>query len=212
MVRRKAGPDLVGLTVLAMLSVKPCHPYELHRFILDTHKDYVKGLPRSLYHAVDRLAEAELIVPVETTREGRRPERTVYQVTGEGMAELATRLRRLLEQPESDTRTFVAAVSLMGALPLRDAERSLRSRTAALEGAVAGLDAHLAALEEGGVPGILVLELECERALRAAELGWVRGVLDRMRSGELSWTPALRSELLAQLAITSNPLETEEER
>ena len=37
--------DLVGLTVLAMLSVRASHPYELHRFIVDTHKDYVTGLP-----------------------------------------------------------------------------------------------------------------------------------------------------------------------
>ncbi|GAA3309586.1 PadR family transcriptional regulator [Nonomuraea dietziae] len=67
------GHDLAGLTVLAMLAVRAGHPYELHRFIVDTHKDYVTGLPRSLYHAVERLAKEELIVPVETTREGRRP-------------------------------------------------------------------------------------------------------------------------------------------
>ena len=100
--------DLVGLTVLAILSVRASHPYELHRFIIYTHKDYVTGLPRSLYHAVERLARDELITPTKTDREGRRPERTVYEITDEGRRELSTRLRRLLEEPEPDRRTLVA--------------------------------------------------------------------------------------------------------
>jgi DNA-binding PadR family transcriptional regulator len=185
-------PDLVGLTVLAMLSIRPSHPYELHRFIVDTHKDYVTGLPRSLYHAVDRLVADELIVALETTREGRRPERTVYEITDEGRAELVARLRRLLERPHGDSRAFTAALSLLGCLPVAAAERALRARAAALEGAVAGLDAHL----HSGLPAFLLLEVECERALRAAELDWVRGVLDRLRSGELTWTASLKEDLL----------------
>ncbi|MBB4916932.1 PadR family transcriptional regulator [Streptosporangium saharense] len=181
------GPDLVGLTVLALLSVRPSHPYELHRMILDTHKDYVTGLPRSLYHAIDRLAGEELIVPVETSRQGRRPERTVYRLTDEGRAELTTRLRRLLEEPGPDTRALTAALSLIGGLPVREAERALLTRAAVLESAVFACDAHLRNLRDNGLPPLLTLELECERALRGAELDWVRGVLDRLASGELAW-------------------------
>ncbi|WP_433248406.1 PadR family transcriptional regulator [Streptosporangium sp. CA-135522] len=192
------GPDLVGLTVLALLSIKPSHPYELHRLILDTHKDYVTGLPRSLYHAVGRLAGDELIVPVETSREGRRPERTVYELTGEGRAELATRLRRLLSEPGADTRGFLAAVSLIGCLPVPEAERALLTRAAALESAVFACDAHMKSLEESGLPRLLLLELECERALRDAELGWVRSVLDRLGSGEFTWTSDLNANLLGE--------------
>src|SRR5690606_31573509 len=160
--------DLVGLTVLAMLSVRASHPYELHRFIVDTHKDYVTGLPRSLYHAVDRLAKEDLIVPAETEREGRRPERTDYEITDEGKHEPAVRLRRLMEQPEPDRRTLVAAVSLIGALPPDVALKALRTRTAALSGTLASIDAHRAALAENGLPQVLALELECARALYSA--------------------------------------------
>ena len=38
----------------------------------------------SLYPAVERLAAAGLIEPAQTAREGRRPERTVYQITEAG--------------------------------------------------------------------------------------------------------------------------------
>ncbi|MEU4542088.1 PadR family transcriptional regulator [Nonomuraea dietziae] len=192
-------PDLVGLTVLAMLSVRAGHPYELHRFIVDTHKDYVTGLPRSLYHAVEKLAGEELIVPVETTREGRRPERTVYEITDEGRRELATRLRVLLQNPESERRTFTAAVSLIGVLPVPDALQALRGRAAAIEGILAGLNAHLKALEDNGLPEILMIELDYQRALSETELAWVKRLIARLESGELTWTSTVNRDLLAQV-------------
>ncbi|SDM10687.1 PadR family transcriptional regulator [Nonomuraea jiangxiensis] len=186
------GHDLVGLTVLAMLTVRPSHPYELHRFILDTHKDYITGLPRSLYHAVERLARDELIVPAKTDREGRRPERTVYEITDEGRGELVTRLRRLLEQPEPDRRALVAAVSLLGCLPPAEARSALRARAATIEGLLAGMRAHLRATAESGLPAILMLEVECEQALYTAELGWIQSVLDRLDRGELDWATTVQ--------------------
>jgi DNA-binding PadR family transcriptional regulator len=192
-------PDLVGLTVLAMLSVRPSHPYELHRFIVDTHKDYVTGLPRSLYHAVDKLAGEELIVPVETSREGRRPERTIYEITDEGRRELATRLRRLLESPGAERQTFTAAVSLMGVLPVPGALQALRTRAAAIEGILAGLNAHLKALRDSGLPEALMLELDYERTLSEAELAWVGRLIARLESGELDWSGTVKQDLLAQV-------------
>ncbi|MER6948342.1 PadR family transcriptional regulator [Nonomuraea sp. NPDC000554] len=191
--------DLVGLTVLAMLSVRASHPYELHRFIVDTHKDYVTGLPRSLYHAVERLAKAELIVPAKTDREGRRPERTVYEITDDGRRELATKLRRLLEEPHPDRRTLTAAVSLIGALPVRDARAALSTRTASIEGTISGIEAHMRVMTANGLPDVLMLELEYERALYAAELAWVRSVLDRLESGELDWPGTVKQSLMEQV-------------
>ncbi|WP_214415668.1 PadR family transcriptional regulator [Sphaerisporangium fuscum] len=198
MPRGRAGRDLVGLTVLALLFVRPSHPYELHRLIVETHKDYITGLPRSLYHAVDRLTKEELISPVETTREGRRPERTVYELTAEGAAELRSRVRRLLEEPDHDVTAFLAAISLMGCLPPEEVGRCLRTRAATLEGQIVSCDAHLSGLAETGLPALLTLEVECARSLRAAELDWVRGVIARLGSGELTWSDATRTGLLEE--------------
>ncbi|NRQ40550.1 PadR family transcriptional regulator [Nonomuraea sp. NN258] len=192
-------PDLVGLTVLAMLSLRPGHPYELHRFIVDTHKDYVTGLPRSLYHAVDKLAAEELIVPVETSREGRRPERTIYEITDEGRRELASRLRSLLENPAHERRTFTAAVSLIGVLPVPDALRALRARAAAIDGTLTGIDGHLKALKDGGLPEVLTIELDYERALYETELAWVRRLVARLESGELGWSGIVNRDLLEEV-------------
>ncbi|GAA4218435.1 DNA-binding PadR family transcriptional regulator [Streptosporangium album] len=211
MTLRRTHRDLVGLTVLALLSIRPSHPYELHRLIVETHKDYVTGLPRSLYHAVDRLAGEELISPVETTREGRRPERTVYEITAEGTAELQSRLRRLLEEPDHDSRVFLAAISLIGCLPPGEAGRCLRTRAATLKGGVVACDAHISALTASGLPSILMLEVECERALRAAELDWVHGVIARLESGELGWSDSSKSGLLTDLLGEEQPHSTSQE-
>jgi DNA-binding PadR family transcriptional regulator len=197
---KRAERDLVGLTVLALLSVRPSHPYELHRYILDTHKDFVTGLPRSLYHAVDRLSRDELIAAAEITREGHRPERTVYEITGEGRAELSSRLRRLLEQPDPDLRIFSAAVSLAGCLRPEEVERSLRTRAATLQGLLVSADSHLTALGRSGLPRLLMLEIELERSVRAAELDWVRGVLNDLGSHALTWSCSQKTELLDTVA------------
>ncbi len=193
------GHDLVGLTVLAMLSVRDGHAYELQRFIVETHKDYVTGLPRSLYHAVERLSRDELITPAETLRDGHRPERTVYRITDEGRAQLAARLRTLIEVPELDRRTFVAAVSLLGCLPAGSARAALRTRAATITGAVTALTGQLAALREEGLPDLLLLELEYERAVQQAELDWIDTVLDRIDRGDLEWAGTVRQDLLADV-------------
>ncbi|WP_157248427.1 PadR family transcriptional regulator [Nonomuraea typhae] len=189
-------PDLVGLTVLAMLSLRAGHPYELHRFIVDTHKDYISGLPRSLYHAVDKLASEELIVPVETSKEGRRPERTVYEITEEGRKELASRLRVLIETPTGERRTFTAALSLIGCLPMPEARRALRTRTSTLIGLITAQEAHIEALTDSGLPAMLMVETDYERALYQTELEWVERLLARMEKGELSWEGTVTRDLL----------------
>jgi DNA-binding PadR family transcriptional regulator len=180
--------DVVGTTVLALLAQRARHPYELHRFIVDTHKDFVSGLPRSLYHAVERLARDGLIEAVETSREGRAPERTVYGITQEGREELTHRLRRMLERPDHDSTVMYAALSLIGVLDVQEAERCLQTRAAALEGVVVAGEASLAGLD---LPRILLLETEYARALHAAELAWLRGVLADLRSGQLDWSGLL---------------------
>ncbi|UUT34618.1 hypothetical protein [Microbacterium elymi] len=37
--------DLPGLTVLALLTRGPRHPYDIHRFVVETRKDFVLGAP-----------------------------------------------------------------------------------------------------------------------------------------------------------------------
>lgn len=200
--------DLVGLTVLAMLSVRESHPYELQQFIVHTRKDYVTGLPRSLYHAIDRLSAAGLIQPGETVRDGRRPERTVYRITNGGRRELRTQLSGLIERPELDRPTFTAAVSLLGSLPVPAAREALRTRASALREMITTGTVQLGALRDAGLPDVVLLEVEYALAMRQAELDWTGTVLARLDSGALDWPAPLRADLLEK-ALHEATSETE---
>jgi DNA-binding PadR family transcriptional regulator len=187
---RRGDRDLPALTVLALLTTGPRHTYEMHRLMIDTHKDFVTGLPRSMYHAVERLLRAELIEVVRTDRADGRPERTVYGLTGAGRAELVDRVRRLLEHPDPDATLFVAALSFLGCLSPPQARAALDVRRAELERRVDEVRAGLAAAP--ALPRLLLVEAEFDIARLTAERDWVAGLLADLDAGRLDWPADLR--------------------
>jgi DNA-binding PadR family transcriptional regulator len=187
---QRADRDLPALTVLALLTTGPRHTYEMHRLMIDTHKDFVTGLPRSMYHAVERLLRAELIEVVRTDRPRGRPERTVYGLTDAGRAELQERVRRLLEQPDPDATLFVAALSFLGCLPSSQARSALDVRRTELGNRIDGTHAALATAP--ALPRLLLVETEYEIARLTAERDWVAGLLADLDAGRLDWPADLR--------------------
>ncbi|MEU1626771.1 helix-turn-helix transcriptional regulator [Streptomyces sp. NPDC020096] len=195
MALRREDRDLTALTVLALLFIEPRHTYEMHRLMIDTHKDFVTGLPRSMYHAVDRLLRAELIEVVATEQEAGRPERTVYGLTDAGRVGLAERVRRLLATPDSEATLLVAALSYIGCLPVPGAIDALRERRDELARAHAAKRKAIAAATS--VPRILLVEFEIARL--AAERDWVAGLLTELETGRLGWPAPHGLELPGEL-------------
>src|ERR1700709_1564859 len=100
------------LMVLVLLAEAPMHPYEMQRLMLWRGKDQVVRVQRgSLYPAVERLWKAGLIDPLETERAGRRPERTVYQLTGAGRETAETWLTSMVRNVRNEFPEFPAALS-----------------------------------------------------------------------------------------------------
>lgn len=182
----KADRDLVGLTVLALLVQGERHTYDMHRQMIDTHKDFVTGLPRSMYHAVERLSRDGLIAAGSTMREGGRPERTLYRLTDAGRADLRARVRRLVETPDPDTTLFVAALSFVGCLSVAEARQALSARAIALDEAVTRMRAHLDTLS-ARLPRLLLIEVEYELGRTAQERDWTRALVADVDSGALTW-------------------------
>jgi DNA-binding PadR family transcriptional regulator len=186
--RPHSSRDLLALTILALLTEQPRHPYEVQRLIRERHKDFADGKPRALYHAVDQLLQTGAIEPVETSREGRRPERTVYRITDEGREDFLAWLHDLIEHPLSEFPAFTAAVSFLGYFPVETVIDALQGRVVALTSQVAGLDAALRVLREQlHLPRLWVLEHEYTRAIRQAELDWVQALIDDLKTGRLTW-------------------------
>jgi len=189
---QRADRDLAALAVMALLSQGPRHTYDMHRFMVDTRKDFVGGLPRSLYHAVDKLERAGLVVEAGTEHPSGRPERVRYALTDAGRAELQRRVALLLATPEPDATLLYAALSFLGVLSIAEAMTALRARVAGIDLQLARLDSDVA--EARGLPRVLLLETEYERARLDAERTWTAGLLADLESGELAW-PADLAEL-----------------
>lgn len=179
--------NLWALTVLCLLRERPMHPYEMQRLIRQRHKDEFLDLKRgSLYHAIDRLVRAGLIEAVETSREGRRPERTTYRLSERGDLEVLDWLRELLAKPVCEPSQFVAALSFLPHLTAEDAADQLHERASRLELEIVALDAVVQKIAPQ-IGRACLIEVEYVRAMKQAEREWVRTVSEDLRAGRLSW-------------------------
>ena len=182
--------NLWALTVLCLLRERPMHPYEMQRLIRLRHKDEFLDLKRgSLYHAIERLQRAGLIEIVETSREGRRPERTTYRLSERGELEVLDWLRELLAKPVREPSQFLAALNFLFHLTAEDAVDQLHARASRLELEILTLDTVLQKM----IPQIgraVLVEVEYVRAMRQAELEWVRALGADIQAGRLSWDRA----------------------
>ena len=70
----------------------------------------------SLYTVVKNLAKHGFLEVVGTSRQGARPERTVYQIT-DGRQEMLGWTRELLSTPEPEHPKFAAGLSVQMILP-----------------------------------------------------------------------------------------------
>ncbi|MEQ4303134.1 PadR family transcriptional regulator [Plantactinospora sp. B6F1] len=185
--KRKVG-NLLGLAVLSYLSQRPMHPYELSRMLRDNGDDRsIKFTHGSLYMVVQQLVRAGFITARETNREGQRPERTVYALTDPGRAELRDWLHELVEQPRHEYPQFVAALSLIGALPPSDVSALLRRRLDRLAARRAEIRAVVDGALAQGVPGLFLVEEDYRLALLEAESAFVERLLDRITDPETDW-------------------------
>jgi len=193
-------PNLWSLTVLCLLRVKPMHPYEMQRLIREWHKDEFLDLKRgSLYHAIERLSKDGLIEAIETSRQGRRPERTVYRLTDVGALAVIDWLCELLAKPRHEATQFFAALSFLPHLTPQIAMDQLQTRARLLEAEIAAFGNVLQTMAPK-IGRLVLVEVEYARAMRQAELEWVKSLENEIRSGTLAWDP---DRLVAGLAPQS---------
>jgi len=184
----------LALAVLACLSERPMHPYEMASTMRERGKEHsIKLNYGSLYTVVDNLAKHGLIEAVEARREGRRPERTVYQLTDTGRVKLEAWMSELLSTPVKEYPQFEAALSLMPVLHPDTVLDLLRVRIRTLEKQIGEEQVMLDAAGKAGLPRLLLIEAEFHLALRKTELSWVRNLAGDLEAGTLEGQDAWRT-------------------
>jgi DNA-binding PadR family transcriptional regulator len=196
--RRVSNP--LALAVLSCLNERPMHPYEINTTLRSRGKEQsIKLNYGSLYAVVESLQKHGLITTRETVRAGRRPERTVYEITPAGREEFEDWLAELLSTPVREYTSLEAGLSLMPGLAPDEVVRLLDQRCDALRIELRGLEAAGEVAAEMGLPEIFAVESHYRHAMLTAELGFVAELTKRIGSAELPGTTVWRRmhELLA---------------
>jgi DNA-binding PadR family transcriptional regulator len=203
----KARFNPLALAVLALAFERPMHPYEMAATLKHRRKhDSIKLRYGTLYTVIDLLVSRALIRPKETSRGGKRPERTVYALTSAGRDLLREWMSDLLAQPAKEFPQFETALCLLPVLPPDEAVSLLRDRTVRLTGNIAKIQAELGRILEMTLgdmaepnqgltapllgqkfPPIFVVETEHRLALLKAELDFVNDLVRRIT--EDGWGP-----------------------
>jgi DNA-binding PadR family transcriptional regulator len=184
----------LALVVLGLLAEEPQHPYSLRTRITERAHDRLPGVRvASLYDTVERLAAAGLIQAGQPAREGRRPERVPYVLTGAGHEALTGWLAEALADP-GRADEFPAALSFMFALGRDRVTGILQDRAAVLTASLEDDEAALAAAEAGGTPPIFLSEHRYQLALRRAEQAWLGTFTEAVRTGTLPWPRPARDD------------------
>ena len=192
MTRRRVSNPL-ALAVLACLNERPMHPYEISTTLRTRGKESsIKLNYGSLYAVVESLRKHGLILARETTREGRRPERTVYEITTAGIEEFEDSLAELLSTPVRDFTSLEAGLSLMASLPPEEVARLLDERALKLRSDARALDATLAEATGIGVPQLFLVESTYRRRLLQTELDFVTDLARDIRSSAVPGTKTWR--------------------
>ncbi len=190
-------PSPLAMAVLSLLHVGPLHPYAVQRLIMAWGKDTVinVGQRANLYKTIRRLEEAGLIAIRQTERDQRYPERTVYELTDAGRRAAPGWIADMVATPRNEFPQFPAALSFLMMLGPEQALAALQQRAAALTMSLRDIESIIEQYSPE-LPRVTLMDDEYQRAIVSAELGWLTGVIDDLRSGALTWS----QEMLAEVA------------
>ncbi|MFC5652613.1 helix-turn-helix transcriptional regulator [Paenibacillus solisilvae] len=195
--------NLLALAILSLLHERPMHPYEVGVTMRQRGiSDSIKLNTGSLYALIETLLKSELIQPVGTEREGKHPERTIYEPTAAGKAEFFEWLRSLLRTPAKEYPQLAAALSFIAHLTPQDALDLLKERVETLSKQIQDIRSSMESALTMGIDRLFVIEQDYSLTLLEAELNWLERlindieneILTERKDGQLVWAVHYKEE------------------
>lgn len=181
-----ASGAITRLSLLALLSFKPMHGYELRKEIEDRRMDRWADIRYgSIYAGLKQLTKEELLEEAGTERDGNLPPRTLYRTTEAGKEQMLALLRQAWVEPQFSAKSVDVALSFFMFLSQEEIAQLLYERLERLDGALTELDVA----QEGSInpdPGVRAMVCDIfdhNRRLLSAEREWSEHVLSRVREG-----------------------------
>lgn len=175
----------VRLVILGLLRERPLYGYEIKQIIEEHMSDWTSIVFGSIYFALDKLAEEKFVEKVEVEQAGKRPSRSVYQITASGQEEFLRLLRAGWQQFERDYFPLDVCLFFLDSLPLDEVIAYLQSRQSALHTALEYVQGHRAEqLASPEVPPLAAAIFDHTLVHTRAELDWVTALLQKLESGK----------------------------
>lgn len=191
----------LALAILVLLYERPMHPYEMATTMRERRKEQSIRLNYgSLYTVIEQLLREKFIAVREVLKAGKRPEKTVYQLTAAGQAELIDWMRELVSSPVKEYLMFEAALSLLPVLAPEAVMDLLEIRLGLVQKTMDESGEEERMCQQMNLPRLFSLEREYYKALTLAELKFCRDLLadlQRDAGGLRSGWSQMRKQLLA---------------
>lgn len=188
--------NLLALAILSLLHERPMHPYEIGVTMRQRGiSDSIKLNTGSLYAVIEALLKNNLIQPVGTEREGKHPERTIYEPTEAGREEFFDWLRSILRTPMKEYPQFAAGLSFIAHLTPQNTLDLLKERAESLSKQIQDTRSSMEATLAMGIDRLFLIEQDYSLALLEAELNWIGrfkkdiedGVISERKEDHLVW-------------------------
>ncbi len=177
----------VRLVILGLLRENPLYGYEIKQIIEEHMSDWTSIAFGSIYFALDKLSTENFVEKVSVEKEGRRPSRSVYQITDTGRQEFLRLLRESWGQVEREYFTLDICLFFIDALPADEIEKYLRQRQTILRSTLEHIASHRdEEMTHPDIPPVARAIFEHSLAHTRAELVWVSDLLEQIENGVFS--------------------------
>jgi DNA-binding PadR family transcriptional regulator len=179
--------NLLALAILSLLNERPMHPYEIGVTMRQRGiSDSIKLNTGSLYAVIEALLKDKLIQTIGTKREGKHPERTIYEPTAAGKTEFFEWLYSLLRTPVKEYPQFAAGLSFLGHLTPQDTLDLLKERSETLAAQIQDFRSSMEATLAMGIDRLFVIETEYSLTLLEAEQKWLGELIKDIENGVIA--------------------------
>jgi DNA-binding PadR family transcriptional regulator len=172
---------IVRLVILGLLRERPLYGYEIKQIIEEHMSDWTSIAFGSIYFALDKLAEEKFVEKVGVEQKGKRPSRSVYQITKAGREEFLRLLRENWQQFEREYYPLDICLFFLDSLPLGEVINYLKTRKEALRSALNYVQDHREEqLAFPEVPALAAAIFDHTIVHTQAELQWVTSLLEKL--------------------------------
>ena len=180
------------LVLGAVRVMQPVHGYDVRRELLSWNIEESAHIkPGSVYSALKTLAKDGLLEA--RSDDPDKPERTSYQLTGEGEKEFQNLLRGAWWRVVQPTEPLIPALCLMPFMPRDELVAALQSRLAQLTSSLDEARFLRATIqdgatgEDGAIPEHVREIVDFITARTKAEVSWTRELVKRLKDGAYSF-------------------------